>query len=205
MNLLAIDLASQKVGWAVYLESRLAAAGTWDIAASIGPGEGGGARWAALLARLQHVAAEYQMDWSTWQVAYEEVTFASDGGYRAAQRWGAAEGVLELWLHHAGVRPERVLRVHVADVKAIATGKGNAPKDRILKAARCRPDWRHIEFRDDNAADAAYVGLAAVTGMPAARAVARKAKKDGRPVKPRTPSGGRPGRARRGQLNIAAD
>jgi hypothetical protein len=203
VNTLGIDLASRKVGWAVYLGYRLAAAGTWDIEASIGPGEGTGARWAALLNRLQHVADLYEIGPSGWVVAYEEVTFSSSGGYRAAQCWGAAEGVLELWLHQRGIKPGQVQRVHVADVKMLATRKGGGvgtDKKAILAAARARADWKHIEFRDDNAADAAFVALAALMGLPAARDKARRVKKDGIPKRKRTPTAR--GGGKRGQLKL---
>lgn len=107
------------------------------------------------------------------RVAYEEVTFESGSVY-ASHKWGGAEAMLEMWLESRGFRENQVVKIHVAAVKALAVGKGGGKgtqKESILAAARRRHEWAGIEFPDDNAADAAYVGLAALFGVtkPAAK------------------------------------
>lgn len=98
------------------------------------------------------------------RVGYEAVTFTgAKGAFRASQRWGGAEAILELWLEARGLRGPAVRKVHVSEVKMLATGKGGGKgtdKAGMLAAARRR--WPGISFPDDNAADAAFVGLATV-------------------------------------------
>ncbi len=191
MSILALDLAGERVGYAVLAAGEVVAAGTWDLSGADEPGRCRGVRWRRLLEKLERVVKANSLELASLIVAYEVVTFASPGGWKTAQRWGAAEGILELWLALKKIEEKRVRRVHVADVKSVAVGKGSGKgtdKKWILRAARTR--WPMIEFIDDNAADAAFVGAAAALGMPAARAAAKKGK-NARPPRPKRPRAGK--------------
>lgn len=170
MHTLALDLASQRVGWALFRDKALVKGGTWVLSEGKEPP---GKRWLKLLHHLNSFQRVHGVE--LHQVAYEEVTFHNaDNGWMSAHRWGGALAIMQLWLE--SVRVRKVLRINVVDVKMVALGRGGGQgtdKDAMLAAARRRPGWEHVHFPDDNAADAAFVGLAAVHGMAEAREQAK--------------------------------
>lgn len=90
----------------------------------------------------------------------------------AAHAYGAAEGILLAWCAENGLE---VKSQPIATVKAAATGKGGGPgtaKEDVLAAARAR--WGAIHtFSGYDAADAAFIGLAALIELGLAPATVR--------------------------------
>lgn len=86
-------------------------------------------------------------------VAYEIVH--RHEGVLAAHVYGGMEAMLLAQLSRFGLTPERV---EVADVKLIATGRGNARKEAVMVAARSK--WGGIDIdapRADNLCDALFI------------------------------------------------
>lgn len=78
----------------------------------------------------------------------------------AAHAYGAGEALLLAWSYRLAVVP---LEIHTSAVKLAAVGKGGGfgtAKADVLAAARSR--WPAVEFETHDAADAAFVGLAAL-------------------------------------------
>jgi Holliday junction resolvasome RuvABC endonuclease subunit len=97
----------------------------------------------------------------------------------AAHAYGAAEGILLAWCAENGLE---VKSQPIASVKAAATGKGGGPgtgKEEVLAAARVRWGGVHA-FPGYDAADAAFIGLAALIELGMAPATGRA---DGLPSK----------------------
>ena len=81
----------------------------------------------------------------------------------AAHAYGAGEAMLMEWCFTVGVVP---VEVHTSAVKAAATGKGGGAgtaKADIVAAAHQR--WPGVTFPTPDAADAAFVGLAAARSL----------------------------------------
>ncbi|NAZ37175.1 crossover junction endodeoxyribonuclease RuvC [Rubellimicrobium sp. CFH 75288] len=104
--------------------------------------DGGGMRYlrfAEWLGDLDRMAGPFG------RVAFEEVR--RHAGTDAAHIYGGLMATLTAWCEQRGVPYEGV---PVGTIKRHATGKGNAPKEAMIAAARA---WGH-EPADDNEADA---------------------------------------------------
>ena len=149
MDLIAIDPGTIKVGWAVFQNDRLVAAGTQGLKGS--RQESLGMRTLRLRRFLDELRSQAP---AARHLAYEEVR--RHRGTTAAHSYGAAMAVLQEW---AIENELDYFSVPVSDVKQAATGKGGGAgtgKAEVLQAAR--DAWPHLDFPDDNAADAAWLG-----------------------------------------------
>lgn len=142
--ILALDLGTS-TGWAVHGHDGLITSGT----VSFRPGrfDGGGMRflrftnWMTELDRLSGPIA------AIW---FEEVR--RHAGTDAAHVYGGLMATLTAWAEMRGVPYEGV---PVGTIKRFATGKGNAPKQAMIDAARARG----FSPADDNEADAIAILL----------------------------------------------
>ena len=146
-TLLAIDLGST-TGWALRSADGLITSGT----VSFKPNryDGGGMRYL----RFQNWLTE--MDRLSGPIAtiwYEEVR--RHAGTDAAHVYGGLMATLTAWAEMRGVPYQGVA---VGTIKKHATGKGNAPKQAMIEAARARG----FSPADDNEADAIAILLWAI-------------------------------------------
>ena len=95
------------------------------------------------------IAALFEHTAKQTHVAYEIVR--RHEGVQAAHVYGGLRDSLYRACHRMSILPETV---EVADVKRVATGKGNAPKPEMLAAARLR--WGP-EIAGDDEADACFI------------------------------------------------
>lgn len=155
-RLLALDLSSVAIGWAAFVGRELAAAGTWRIDRAGQRGH----RWARFRRNLTTAVATA----GPRAVAYELVAgWPAKSGSAAPVAYGGAKAVMELVV--VGEYDLPLIPIHTADVKIAAVGKGGGKgtdKAAILEAARRR--WPGLEIPDHDAADAAFVGVAALEG-----------------------------------------
>lgn len=137
---LALDLGT-KTGWALDCDGR-AVSGVWDLKG--GRYEGGGMRYLRFRRMLEeaHAANPFQM------VFFEEVR--RHLGTDAAHIYGGLLATLTAWCEE---RKIAYGGVPVATIKRHATGKGNADKGAMVRAARAR-GWTPV---DDNEADALWI------------------------------------------------
>jgi Holliday junction resolvasome RuvABC endonuclease subunit len=135
-------------GWAVLDEhGELVASGVWDLKPR--RHEGGGMRYYRLHGLLMELIGIERPE----AIFYEEVR--RHAGTDAAHIYGGIVGkVAEIGeretIPYAGIP--------VATAKRCATGKGNADKGMMIRAACCR--WPNRDPIDDNEADARFVALA---------------------------------------------
>jgi Holliday junction resolvasome RuvABC endonuclease subunit len=141
MKILAIDPAT-KCGWA----HSVGASGVWDL--SIRRDESGGMRLLRLRAKLNAVFDDVGVD----VLVFEAARNAAPKMQGALSVQSELQGVIKLWCHDNGVEYRGY---SPSEIKKHATGKGNANKDAILKAARQR--WPDVEIVDDNQADALWL------------------------------------------------
>lgn len=166
MKVFSVDLGSARTGWAYMDGSDLLSVGVWQLTSH--RQQSWGVRWMVLAQRLEEVisVSGLQID----LVAFEEVrnhTSRVKGrvtmNVNAAHAYGASKAHLLTWCERHKLE---FTSVTIQDVKGAATGKrggkGTAKAD-VLSAARAR--WRHHQFETDDAADAAFVGLAAQLGL----------------------------------------
>ena len=163
MRVLAIDLGSQKVGWAYLDGDQLLAVGVWRLTSPRDRSQG--VRWLVLDRNLRDIVnvSRLQID----LVAFEEVMNHTGRGkkgkpvfhVKAAHAYGGAKAHLTRWCEENGFE---FTSVPVGNIKRAATGKGGGKgtsKDAVMKAAEER--WPHHKFETDDASDAAFIGLAA--------------------------------------------
>jgi Holliday junction resolvasome RuvABC endonuclease subunit len=141
MKILAIDPAT-KCGWA----HSVGASGVWDL--SIRRDESGGMRLLRLRAKLNKASEAELPD----VVVFEAARHAAPKMQGALTVQAELQSVIKVWcydnsIEYRGYSP--------SEIKKHATGKGNANKDAILKAARQR--WPDVEIVDDNEADALWL------------------------------------------------
>ncbi len=136
---LALDLGTS-TGWAIRGHDGLITTGT----ASFKPGryDGGGMRYLRFTNWLTELDRLYGPISAIW---YEEVR--RHAGTDAAHVYGGLMASLTSWGELRGVPYEGV---PVGTIKRNATGKGNAPKEAMIAAARARG----YSPADDNEADA---------------------------------------------------
>jgi len=138
MKILAIDLGTQ-CGWAISpLES-----GTGDLS-NRKRRSGYGMVYLRFRSALDQVLGLVDL------VVYEEVR--RHMGVTAAHRYGGLEAILT---EECESRELNYESVPVADIKRMATGKGNSKKDKMIEAAELK--WPNIEIVDDNHADALWL------------------------------------------------
>lgn len=140
MRVLALDLGSH-TGWAIGVDGRHIASGTWDLApARQRRFEGGGMRWLRLEQMLNELPGAID------HVVVEEVR--RHAGVDAAHVYGGALATVTKWCEACGIPYSAE---PVGTIKKFATGKGNADKPAMIATAMER--WG-IECCDDNQADA---------------------------------------------------
>lgn len=144
MTILAIDPGT-KLGWAVWRDGDVVAAGTEDLTPS--RNEGHGMRYVRLSQWLWETDIFYG---PFTMLVYEEVRHHA--GTNAAHVYGGLVGIIAHWCEDsAGCQ---YTSAPVGTVKKHATGKGNAGKAAMIEAARERwPDFSG----DDNEADARWI------------------------------------------------
>ena len=146
-TILALDLGTT-TGWALRSHDGLITTGT----ASFRPGrfDGGGMRYLRFtnwLTELDRLSGPIVAIW------FEEVR--RHAGTDAAHIYGGLMATLTSWAELRGVPYEGV---PVGTIKRHATGKGNAPKQAMIDAARTRG----FNPTDDNEADAIAILLWAI-------------------------------------------
>jgi Holliday junction resolvasome RuvABC endonuclease subunit len=147
MTVLAIDPGT-RCGWAASQSDRVIASGIWNL--TTGRFAGGGMRYL----RFRRLFIEALESLSPDLVAFEEVR--RHLGTDAAHVYGGIVGILTAECEERGIPYQGY---PVGAIKKLATGKGNAPKDAMLAAARAR--WPDITVTDDNQADALWIAVLA--------------------------------------------
>lgn len=190
-TLLAVDLGATVTGWSIFVQGRLSSVGIWKLKRSPKehPGERYSRLRQRLIdlgrvsqVRPSHVAYEkvhmhvsssmkcpscgsVKIGGSTGRgksrrcMCGAPIVRKSMPNTLAAHAYGATEGYLLEYCFSLGLTP---IEVHTSAVKKAATGKGGGKgtkKSDILTAAAAR--WPTHTFRTDDAADAAFIGLAA--------------------------------------------
>ena len=136
--LLALDLGTT-LGWALRLSGQ-AMSGTEHF--KVGRFEGGGMRYLRFVRWLDEL---WRFAGPPSALYFEEVR--RHRGVDAAHVYGGFLAQLTAWCERHGVPYQGV---PVGTIKKFATGKGNADKAAMIKAAKC---WGH-QPEDDNEADA---------------------------------------------------
>jgi len=138
-TILALDLGT-RTGWAVLPRSGRIASGVCEFR----PGRFEGAGMAFL--RFEKFLADLNRDAGPFDaVVFEEVR--AHAGTLAAQVYGGFLAHLTAWCERQAAP---YLGVPVATIKRHATGKGNAPKEDVIRAVRAQG----FLPKDDNEADA---------------------------------------------------
>jgi hypothetical protein len=138
-TILALDLGS-RTGWAALPRSGQIASGINEFR----PGRFEGAGMAFL--RFEKFLADLNRDAGPFSaIVFEEVR--AHAGTLAAQVYGGFLAHLTAWCERNAAP---YLGVPVATIKRHATGKGNAPKEDVIRAMRARG----FVPKDDNEADA---------------------------------------------------
>lgn len=138
-TILALDLGS-RTGWAVLSRSGRIASGVTEFR----PGRFEGAGMAFL--RFEKFLADLNRDAGPFDaVVFEEVR--AHAGTLAAQVYGGFLAHLTAWCER---KAAPYLGVPVGTIKRHVTGKGNAPKEDVIRAVRARG----FLPKDDNEADA---------------------------------------------------
>jgi Holliday junction resolvasome RuvABC endonuclease subunit len=141
-----------RCGWAILdrHEQRIRS-GTWNCTPKAG--EGPGMRYMRLRRHLRTVFAEAALP--ILAVGFEDVR--RHLGVDAAHIYGGLVAVISEECERQSVA-YRGIKVNA--VKVMATGKGNADKDAVVRAANAR--WCPHIVGDDNEADALFVALGVV-------------------------------------------
>jgi hypothetical protein len=146
-TILALDLGTS-TGWALRSPDGLITSGTLSLRPS--RYDGGGMRYlrfSGWLAELDRLSGPISAIW------FEEVR--RHAGTDAAHIYGGFLATLTAWCERESVAYQGV---PVSTIKRFATGKGNAPKDAMIAAARARG----FSPADDNEADAIAILLWAI-------------------------------------------
>lgn len=157
-TVVGLDLAT-RCGWAVLRRGARVDSGFWDF--GLRQGEGLGVRYQRARIAFRELLLEHR----PYVVGYElvrshesrpkptpqQATPPRTFNVQAAHVYGGLVAVLLCTCEEVGVLYEQV---EVAAVKQLATGKGNAKKDLVVRAARERFD---AAITDDNEADALWI------------------------------------------------
>lgn len=139
MNILALDPAT-KCGWAT-----ATASGVWDL--SIRRDESSGMRLIRLESKLRTMFHAMPID----LVVFEAARHAAPKMQGALVVQAELQGVIKLFFEEANTEWKGY---SPSEIKKFATGKGNANKAAMLKAAR---DKWGARVKDDNEADALWL------------------------------------------------
>lgn len=142
-NILGVD-PGLACGWALHDGTKVIHSGVWDLKGN--RFEGAGMRWL----RFRNCLASIGPGGGLARVAYEEVH--RHAGTAAAHAYGALIGTLQSWCEDNEIPYSGI---PVGHIKKFATGKGNANKDAILKAAQLW--WPEANITDHNEADARFI------------------------------------------------
>ena len=146
-TILAIDLGTT-TGWALRSADGLITSGTLSLKPS--RYDGGGMRYVRFRAWLDRLAADAG---PIGAIHFEEVR--RHAGTDAAHVYGGLLATLTAWAETVEIPYQGV---PVGTIKRHATGKGNAPKEAMIAAARARG----FAPTDDNEADAIAILLWAI-------------------------------------------
>ena len=138
-NVLALDPAT-RCGWA----HSLGFEGTWNL--KVKADESSGMR----LVRFRSKLDEIHQSLGFGLIAYE-LALAMPGRRAGPSVQKEMQGVLKLWCEDHSVD---FRSYSPSEVKKHATGKGNANKDAMIRAAQKK--WRKV-IEDDNTADALWI------------------------------------------------
>lgn len=144
-HILAIDPATA-CGWA----HSNGPSGTWDL--SVRPDESSGMRLVRFQGKLDEIRRTLGID----LVVFEGARFVGPrGGDRALVTQAEIQGVLKRWCEEHGLQYRAY---SPSEVKKLATGSGNAKKEKVLDAARARWPEKTLTYRGaDNEADALWL------------------------------------------------
>lgn len=152
MIVLAIDPGTS-CGWAIRYENGAMDAGTWDLSSR--RHEGGGMRFVRLRSHLANLIEAA----GPTLIAYEEV--CAHRGTDAGHIYG---GIIAVISEECEARKIPYQGIPVGTVKKHATGKGNADKVAMVKAANAR--WGlSLDLSDNNEADARWIAETAIAGL----------------------------------------
>lgn len=149
MKILALDLGG-KCGWAIYSDGEITS-GTWKLVKTNTKKrrELPGYRLVRFNAELERIESEGKIDY----VFYEEVH--AHAGTDAAHIYGAFRGTLMLFCDNRA-EPIPYGSYGVGTIKKRATGKGNAQKPDMIRAAN-KKLLKKRKVVDDNEADALWI------------------------------------------------
>jgi Holliday junction resolvasome RuvABC endonuclease subunit len=147
MSVLALDLGT-RTGWAHAGADQIVTSGVTEFRND--RWQGGGMRFLRFRAWLDEMR---RLTGGFDQLVYEQVR--RHAGADAAHVFGGWLAILSVWCEQNGIAYQGV---PVGTIKRHATGKGNAPKDAMIAAARARG----FNPTDDNEADALAILLWAI-------------------------------------------
>ncbi len=139
MSILALDLGT-RTGWALLTRDRTITSGVIEFKQD--RWQGGGMRFLRFRAWLDEV---HRLSGGFEQLIYEQVR--RHAGMDASHLYGGWLAILEVWCEQNSISYQGV---PIGTIKRHATGKGNAPKEAMIAAARARG----FSPADDNEADA---------------------------------------------------
>lgn len=140
--ILAIDPGT-RCGFAFRKPDGQLLSGTWDLAPR--RLDSPGVRWLKLRRALNELAGDDLVELLVFEEAYQK-------GNIAAHIYGGIVCTLQTWAEH---RQVVYAGIHSGAVKRRATGKGNAKKPAMIRAAQKR--WPEQRVKDDNHADALFI------------------------------------------------
>jgi len=144
MRIIGIDPGTM-CGWAITEDGKRLASGVWQLKTN--RHEGGGMRYLRVRRYLEQLLEFYKID----ALAYEEVR--RHMGVDAAHIYGGIVGQITAICEDQSI-PFQAIPVGTA--KKLATKRGNASKDDMIKAANKKWD---LELTDDNEADALWMAF----------------------------------------------
>lgn len=144
MKILGLDPGTH-CGWAARYDDHRMDAGTWDL--SNGRHEGGGMRFMRLRRHLVEVIESF----TPHLIAFEDVQ--RHLGTQAAHVYG---GITAIIMEEAECRKIPYRSIPVAQIKKLATGKGNAKKAAMIAAAN-RYWLMALTDKEENEADARWI------------------------------------------------
>jgi Holliday junction resolvasome RuvABC endonuclease subunit len=147
MSILALDLGT-RTGWSLSDDNKMITSGVVQFRQD--RWQGGGMRFLRFRAWLDEI---YRLSGGFDQLYYEQVR--RHAGTDASHLYGGWLAILEVWCEQNSVAYQGV---PVGTIKKHATGKGNAPKQAMIDAARARG----FSPADDNEADAIAILLWAI-------------------------------------------
>ena len=143
---IGLDLGAVHFGYAVLrADGTRESSGVWNL-----PTARSGQRWFALRAHLEALVSHWRL-LGTMDVAYENVR--RHEGVLAAHAYGGALAIVQLVLSSFQVLA--LVPLEVAEVKRAATGKGNADKEWVQRAARAH--WGEAAAATEDEADALWI------------------------------------------------